>query len=214
MERFIFFLEILGTMAFSVSGAMIGIRKSMDIFGVIILGVTTAVGGGMIRDIVLGAAPPRVFSSPVYVLVAMAVAVLVFLPTLRRWMAKNQLLFDQLLRIMDALGLGIFTVVGVQVGFETGHDIGFSLLVFLGTITGVGGGVVRDMMAGDRPYIFVKHVYACASIAGAALCALLWAPAGRVTAIVVGLVTVVTLRLLASHFRWSLPKAKEFSEDN
>ena len=71
MERFIFFLEILGTMAFAVSGAMIGIRKSMDIFGVIILGVTTAVGGGMIRDIVLGAAPPRVFSSPVYVLVAM-----------------------------------------------------------------------------------------------------------------------------------------------
>lgn len=212
MERFIFFLEILGTMAFSVSGAMIGIRKSMDIFGVIILGITTAVGGGMIRDIVLGAHPPRVFSSPVYVLVASAVAVLVFLPALRRWMAKNQLLFDQLLHIMDALGLGIFTVVGVQVGFQTGHDIGFFLLTFLGTITGVGGGVMRDVMAGDRPYIFVKHVYACASIAGAALCALLWEPAGRVPAIVVGLVAVVTMRLLAAHFRWSLPKAREFEE--
>ena len=213
MERFIFFLEILGTMAFAVSGAMIGIRKSMDIFGVIILGITTAVGGGMIRDIVLGVHPPRVFSSPVYVLVASAVAVLVFLPALRRWMAKNQLLFDQLLRIMDTLGLGIFTVVGVQVGYETGYELGFFLLTFLGTITGVGGGVIRDMMAGDRPYIFIKHVYACASLAGAAMCAVLWEPAGRLAAMMVGLALVVDLRLLAAHFRWSLPKAEEFGEE-
>lgn len=212
MERFIFFLEILGTMAFSVSGAMTGIRKSMDMFGVMILGVTTAVGGGMLRDIVLGAHPPRVFSSPVYVLVAMVVALLTFLPALRRWMAKNQLLFDQLLRIMDALGLGIFTVVGVQVGFETGYDMGFFLLTFLGTITGVGGGVIRDMMAGDRPYIFIKHIYACASIAGAALCILLWQSAGRLVAMMAGLTVVVVIRLLAAHFRWSMPKAEEFSE--
>lgn len=213
MERFIFFLEILGTMAFSLSGAMTAIRKNMDIFGVIILGITTAVGGGMLRDIVLGSHPPRVFSSPVYVAVATAVAVLTFLPALRHWMAKNQLLFDQLLRIMDALGLGIFTVVGVQVGFETGYEIGFFLLIFLGTITGVGGGVIRDMMAGDRPYIFIKHVYASASLAGAALCSLLWQPAGRLAAMMVGLVAVVTIRMLAAHFRWSLPRANDFMEE-
>ena len=213
MERFIFFLEILGTMAFSVSGAMTAMRKKMDIFGVIILGITTAVGGGMLRDIVLGNHPPRVFSSPIYLIVATAVAVLVFLPALRRWMANNQLLFDQLLRIMDALGLGIFTVVGVQVGYETGYELGFSLLTFLGTITGVGGGVIRDMMAGDRPYIFIKHVYACASLAGAAVCAVLWESAGRLAAMMVGLALVVALRLLAAHFRWSLPKAEEFGEE-
>ncbi len=212
MERFIFFLEILGTMAFSISGAMTAMRKHMDIFGVIILGITTAVGGGMLRDIVLGNHPPRVFSSPIYLVVATAVAVLTFLPTLRRWMANNQLLFDQLLRIMDALGLGIFTVVGVQVGFETGYDLGFFLLIFLGTITGVGGGVIRDMMAGDRPYIFIKHVYASASLAGAALCVLLWHPAGRLVAMMAGLTVVVAIRLLAAHFRWSLPKAEEFGE--
>ncbi len=212
MERFIFFLEILGTMAFSVSGAMTAMRKHMDIFGVIILGITTAVGGGMLRDIVLGNHPPRVFSSPIYLIVATVVAVLTFLPVLRRWMANNQLLFDQLLRIMDALGLGIFTVVGVQVGFETGYELGFYLLTFLGTITGVGGGVIRDMMAGDRPYIFIKHVYACASLAGAALCVLLWHPAGRLVAMMAGLIVVVAIRLLASHFRWSLPKAEEFGE--
>jgi uncharacterized membrane protein YeiH len=213
MERFIFFLEILGTMAFSVSGAMTAMRKKMDIFGVIILGITTAVGGGMLRDIVLGNHPPRVFSSPIYLIVATAVAVLVFLPALRRWMANNQLLFDQLLRIMDALGLGIFTVVGVQVGYETGYELGFYLLTFLGTITGVGGGVIRDMMAGDRPYIFIKHVYACASLAGAAVCVVLWEPAGRLVAMMVGLALVVALRLLAAHFRWSLPKAEEFGEE-
>lgn len=213
MERFIFFLEILGTMAFSISGAMTGLRKNMDVFGVMILGLTTAVGGGMIRDIVLGIHPPRVFSSPIYIMVAMAVAILTFLPTLRRWMVKNQLMFDEMLRIMDALGLGIFTVVGVQVGFETGYDMGFILLTFLGAITGVGGGVLRDMMAGDRPYIFIKHVYACASIAGAALCTLLWQPAGRLVAMMAGLATVVILRMLAAHFRWSLPRAEDFKED-
>ena len=213
MERFIFFLEILGTMAFSVSGAMTAMRKKMDIFGVIILGITTAVGGGMLRDIVLGNHPPRVFSSPIYLIVATAVAVLVFLPALRRWMANNQLLFDQLLRIMDTLGLGIFTVVGVQGGYETGYELVFSLLTFLGTITGVGGGVIRDMMAGDRPYIFIKHVYACASLAGAAVCAVLWEPAGRLVAMMVGLALVVALRLLAAHFRWRLPKAEEVGEE-
>lgn len=213
MERFIFFLEILGTMAFSISGAMTGLRKNMDIFGVMILGLTTAVGGGMIRDIVLGAAPPRVFSSPIYILVAMGVALLTFLPALRRWMVRNQLMFDELLRIMDALGLGVFTVVGVQVGFETGYDLGFFLLTFLGAITGVGGGVLRDMMAGDRPYIFIKHVYACASIAGAALCIVLWQPAGRLVAMMAGLATVVALRMLAAHYRWSLPRAGEIKED-
>lgn len=213
MERFIFFLEVLGTMAFSVSGAMTGIRRNMDIFGVMILGLTTAVGGGMLRDIVLGAAPPRVFSSPIYILLAMGVALLTFLPALRRRMMKNQVMFDEILRIMDALGLGVFTVVGVQVGFETGYDLGFFLLTFLGTITGVGGGVLRDMMAGDRPYIFVKHVYACASIAGAALCSLLWQPAGRLVAMMAGLATVVTLRILAARFRWSLPRAGEINED-
>lgn len=213
MERFIFFLELLGTMAFSVSGAMTAIRKNMDVFGVMILGTTTAVGGGMLRDIVLGAHPPRVFSSPVYVVVAMAVAVLTFLPTLRRWMVKNQQMFDQLLRIMDALGLGIFTVVGVQVGFEASYEMGFFLLTFLGTITGVGGGVIRDMMAGDRPYIFIKHIYACASIAGAALCSVLWQPAGRLAAMLVGLTAVVTIRMLAAHFRWSMPRANDFMEE-
>ena len=98
-------------------------------------------------------------------------------------------------------------------GYETGYELGFSLLTFLGTITGVGGGVIRDMMAGDRPYIFIKHVYACASLAGAAVCAVLWESAGRLAAMMVGLALVVALRLLAAHFRWSLPKAEEFGKE-
>ena len=98
-------------------------------------------------------------------------------------------------------------------GYETGYELGFYLLTFLGTITGVGGGVIRDMMAGDRPYIFIKHVYACASLAGAAVCVVLWEPAGRLAAMMVGLALVVALRLLAAHFRWSLPKAEEFGEE-
>lgn len=213
MEQYIVIFELLGTIAFSISGAMTGLRKNMDIFGVMILGLTTAVGGGMIRDMLLGLHPPRVFQSPVYILVAMTAALLTFLPAVRRWMVKRQRMYDELLRIMDALGLGVFTVMGIRVGVLVGHGLDFFLLVFLGVVNGVGGGVLRDIMAGDRPYIFVKHIYACASIVGAALCVMLWKVIGQVPAMMLGLVMVVTLRLLAAHFCWSLPKAREIKED-
>lgn len=83
------------------------------------------------------------------------------------------------------------------------------LLVFVGVVTGAGGGLIRDVMAGNTPYIFVKHVYACASLAGALVCAGLWEIAGSAAAMVAGLVTVVLLRCLSAHFRWNLPKAHE-----
>ena len=132
-----------------------------------VLGVVTAVGGGMIRDIVLGIIPPNVFTNPVYALVATITSCVVFLAFY--W--KRQLLeghmrltYDRVMLVMDSIGLGIFTVVGVNTGIRSGYMDNVFLLVFLGTITGVGGGLMRDMMAGVPPYIFVKHIYACASI--------------------------------------------------
>ena len=165
-----FFMEMAGTVAFAASGAMVGVERNMDIFGVSVLGVVTAVGGGMIRDIVLGIIPPNVFINPVYALVATITSCLVFL--VFYW--KRQLLeghmrltYDRVMLVMDSIGLGIFTVVGVNTGIRSGYMDNVFLLVFLGTITGVGGGLMRDMMAGVPPYIFVKHIYACASIVGA-----------------------------------------------
>ena len=209
-----FFMEMAGTVAFAASGAMVGVERNMDIFGVSVLGVVTAVGGGMIRDIVLGIIPPNVFINPVYALVATITSCLVFL--VFYW--KRQLLeghmrltYDRVMLVMDSIGLGIFTVVGVNTGIRSGYMDNVFLLVFLGTITGVGGGLMRDMMAGEEPYIFVKHIYACASLVGALGCVWIYREWGRLTAVFIGAFIVMAIRFLAAHYRWNLPHPKSTS---
>lgn len=204
-------MEMAGTVAFAASGAMVGVERNMDIFGVSVLGVVTAVGGGMIRDIVLGIIPPNVFTNPVYALVATITSCVVFL--VFYW--KRQLLeghmrltYDRVMLVMDSIGLGIFTVVGVNTGIRSGYMDNVFLLVFLGTITGVGGGLMRDMMAGVPPYIFVKHIYACASIVGAIVCVYTYRWFGVVFSLIFGSAAVILMRYLAAHYRWNLPKLK------
>ena len=205
-------LELVGTVAFSVSGAMTGLRKNMDLFGVAILGLTTAVGGGMIRDLILGNTPPVMFRDPVYAMVALCTAVIVFLPAVQRLLDRIHGLYDVLMLWMDSLGLGIFTVVGIQTAYTALEKPGVFLLLFVGVITGVGGGLLRDLFAGDTPYIFVKHFYACASLIGAAVCVVLWGLLGQTAAVVLGASAVVILRLLAVRFRWSLPRVKFYMD--
>ena len=207
MAEFLLILEIIGTVAFAVSGAMTGLSKKMDIFGVVILGLTTAVGGGMIRDLVLGLTPPAMFTNPIYAAVAAVVSVIVFLPAVRRWLTAYGRVREILMLVMDSLGLGVFTVVGIQRAYTATDHRGLFLLVFVGVVTGVGGGLLRDVMAGNTPYIFVKHVYASASIIGAILCAALWAPLGATMAMILGASVILAIRLLAAHYHWSLPKA-------
>ena len=209
-----FFMEMAGTVAFAASGAMVGVERNMDIFGVSVLGVVTAVGG-MIRDIVLGIIPPNVFTNPVYALVATITSCVVFLAFY--W--KRQLLeghmrltYDRVMLVMDSIGLGIFTVVGVNTGIRSGYMDNVFLLVFLGTITGVGGGLMRDMMAGVPPYIFVKHIYACASIVGAVVCVYMNRFVGNVEAMMVACFVIILIRYLAAHYRWNLPRLHNGSE--
>lgn len=208
METFFFLFEIIGTVAFAISGAMTALKKNMDIFGVAILGLTTAVGGGALRDIVLGITPPTMFREPVYGLLAVLVSVAVFIPGVRKLLMKNPLLYERILLCMDALGLGVFTVVGICTAVAVGER-GVFLLLFVGMVTGVGGGVLRDLFSGNTPLIFVKHFYACASGAGAILCILLLPFFGQTAAALTGALAVFVLRLLAAHFKWSLPRAGE-----
>lgn len=205
-ETVIFILEIIGTIAFAWSGAIVGIKKEMDIFGVVILGTVTAVGGGVIRDLILGKTPPNTFLNPVYALVAIAVSLITFLPIVRREFLKHKKRNDIFMLIMDSLGLGIFTAVGIGVAHETA-EYNILLFAFVGMITGVGGGVLRDMMAGQTPYIFVKHFYACASLIGALLTIALIPLLGITPAMLIGTALVILLRFLAAYFRWSLPRA-------
>jgi len=208
IETLAFVFELFGTVAFAISGAITGLKKKMDIFGVVILAVVTAVGGGAIRDIVLGNTPPMTFRNPVYALVAVATGILAFIPAVRRLAGKNPRVFDIFLLITDSVGLGIFTVMGIRTAIGTGHGENLFLLVFVGVVTGVGGGLLRDMMAGNTPYIFVKHVYASASLAGAVLCVLLWKPLGSTAAMSVSAVVIFVIRFLSAKFKWSLPKAE------
>ena len=122
---------------------------------------------------------------------------------------RDQVLFDRVLFWMDAAGLGIFTVMGIRAAYAHMSRPGLFLLVFVGVVTGAGGGVLRDIMAGDTPYIFVKHVYASASLAGALLCGLLWHRAGETVSVLAGLATVVVIRVLSAHYRWNLPRAHD-----
>ena len=109
--------------------------------------------------------------------------------------------------IMDSVGLGVFTVLGIKSAYTASAIHGVILFTFVGMLTGVGGGVLRDMMAGNRPYIFVKHFYASASLIGALTCIVLWDKVGTVLAMGTGAGLIVLLRLLAAHYHWSLPKA-------
>ncbi len=208
-ESLTFILELIGTVSFAVSGAMTGVQKGMDVFGVCILGLTTAVGGGVIRDLVLGAVPPSTFVHPVYALVAVGTALLVFFPSVRQLLGRRQHAYELVLLLMDSLGLGIFTVVGIQRALDLGHRDNLFLLVFVGVVTGVGGGVLRDVMAGNMPYIFVKHFYACASLIGAGVFLILLSLLGHYSATIGGAGSVVALRLLAARYRWSLPRAHQ-----
>lgn len=207
-DQLVFIMEIIGTIAFASSGALVAIQQHMDIFGVNVLAVITSVGGGAIRDIVIGRIPPAMFVKPVYAIVAMVTCNLLFL--ILYWnkrLLENRffLAYERLMLVLDAIGLGIFTVVGVSTGMESPYHDKTFLLLFLGMITGVGGGVLRDILATQKPYILVKHVYACASLSGAVVCIILW-PLGSIPAMGIGAAAVMLIRFLAMHFRWNLPR--------
>lgn len=212
-DSIIFFMEILGTIAFAASGAMVGIRKRMDIFGICVLGVVTAVGGGMTRDVILGKLPSAL-QKPVYVEVSVVTALAIFILLYVKQdllSGKMGAFYDKTMLIMDSVGLGIFTTLGVMTGIDNGYERNTFLLVFIGMLTGVGGGLMRDMMAGEEPYIFVKHIYACASLVGALGCVWIYREWGRLPAVFIGAFIVMAIRFLAAHYRWNLPHPKSLS---
>lgn len=203
----IFIAEMIGTVAFASSGAMLGIRKNLDLFGVIVLGLCVAVGGGILRDIILGRTPPGAFSNPSYAMVALATAVVLFLIIYWKQELLNSrylALYERIMNYCDAVGLGVFTVIGVYTAYEEGYR-GTFFLVFLGMLTGIGGGVIRDVLADTLPFILHKHIYAVAALIGGLICAQL-IEYHLYLAMASGAAVIILIRLLASHFRWNLPK--------
>ena len=205
-----FLMEIIGTVAFACSGAMVAIEKRLDLLGIIVLGETTAVGGGMIRDIIIGIHPPALFVDPIYVIAAFVSVMVLFVAVKYFYQSADILespMYEAVLNLLDAIGLGAFTVVGIDTAVGAGFGEYKFLMIFLGVITGVGGGILRDMMAGQTPAVLRKHVYACASIAGAVCYVILMNYTGEGPAMVVSAILVTVIRVLARHYKWNLPRA-------
>ena len=203
-------LEIIGTLSFAVSGAYVAIKAKLDIFGVVFIGCVTAVGGGITRDLIIGQTPPAIFSNlPILLLAAVAsLAVFIVASILHKKFLDVYERLDPIQNVFDAFGLAAFSVMGTEMAFVHGLNDNAVLAILLGVLTGVGGGVIRDVLTSTTPYIFKKHVYALASIAGAALYYILrFAVAGTLLPSLIAMAVVVAVRLLARKYRWSLPKA-------
>ena len=211
MDTMLLVLELIGTCAFAISGAVLGITKRFDIFGVIFSGIITALGGGTVRDLLLGNLPPAMFRNYIYLIFAVATCLLTFIiaSILKNKFSENIVVIDKVNNIFDAIGLGVFTIVGMNVAINSGFADNFFFVVFLGMTTGCGGGIVRDAIVGEVPFVLRKRVYAVASIAGGIVYYVMYImfDQGVVISAVVGITLIFALRILASVFKWDLPKA-------
>lgn len=206
MDDVMFILELVGAAAFAVSGAMVGIEKKADVFGVLFLAITTALGGGVIRDLLIGRIPPVMFTSYYYLLISAAAALAVFVDAyLRREKYKKHLdKLDAVNNIFDAIGLAVFTISGMNAAIPVSDNV--ILVLFVGMCTGVGGGMLRDIMTNTMPKVLRKRVYAVASLLGGGLYyAMLAVGVNQLVSIGCGMLLIFALRLFATIYKWNLP---------
>lgn len=199
IETIVYILDLVGTSIFAVTGALAAIEKKMDIFGVSVLALITALGGGTMRDLLMGEMPPFYFVQYSYLVVALVTALLVFMGHSLFQRQKKSLL------IFDALGLGVFTIIGAQKAMQFGYS--FPAIIILAMITGIGGGMIRDILRGEIPFVLQKEIYASASILGAIVFYLItrFIPIPIWIAMMVGIICTVTLRLFSIRFKINLP---------
>ncbi len=192
-------LDYLGTFAFGLSGAMVAVRKEMDVFGVAVLATVTAIGGGTVRDMILGNVPNFWMTDPTYLCLALIAGLVTFIAyhAVERGLSA--------LILFDAIGLGVFTVIGAWLAMEA--DACAIAVVALAALTGVGGGVMRDVLAREVPIVLRDEVYASACIVGAIV--FWWGMTLHVMLDVMAPVAaalVVTIRLLSRKYHWHLPR--------
>lgn len=203
-------ISIIGIIAFAVSGAMVAIKKRTDPFGAVVLAVVTATGGGITRDILLGIQPPVAFIDCSYVLLAAGTALSVFLIAFifSDFYRLKSRLIDSINNIFDALGLGVFVVIGTQAAIDYGFSQNAFLSIFIGVVTGIGGGFIRDIMVKEIPSVLRKHIYALAAISGSAVFYIMYINRFDYTlSVFVSAGITFLLRMLATYFKWNLPTA-------
>jgi uncharacterized membrane protein YeiH len=191
-------LDFAGTAVFAITGALAAGRKRMDIFGVVVLGCVTALGGGTLRDVILGNYPVFWVSDTRYLGISAIAALGTFI-----W-ARRMRLPTVILMYADAIGLAVFTVIGFQKGFHVTHS--YSMAIVMGVITGIVGGIIRDILSGEIPLILRREIYASASLCGAVLLALLtYLQIPSFFTVTVAIVTTLVIRLAALYWNLALP---------
>ena len=210
IEIILFILEVIGTISFAVSGAFVAIKVKFDVFGVLVIGCITAVGGGIMRDVIIGNFPPIIFTRWYIALTAGLSALAVFLISYkqRKKFEDFRERIEHINNVFDAMGLAAFTVMSTELAFTYGFEKNIFLSLVLGVLPAVGGGVLRDILTETPPYIFKKHIYAVAALGGAVLYYTMRRLAfdNIIFPSIVGILFVFGIRMLATKYRWKLPK--------
>ncbi len=205
--EFLKLIDILGTIAFAVSGVFAAMQKKLDIFGVLIIAFITAVGGGSLRDMMIGDLPVSWMQDISYSIIIVITAAIV--------MAFNNTIgnFQKTLLVFDSIGLGFFTILGIQKGIA--FHLNPSICIALGTITACFGGVIRDISLNNIPLIFQKEIYATACIMGGVIYFfLLKTTLSKQVVEIICILIIFLIRILAVRYKWSLPGIYEKSKKN
>jgi uncharacterized membrane protein YeiH len=198
----LYIIDLIGTFVFAISGVRLAAKKDMDLFGAAVIGFVTAVGGGTVRDVLLGSFPVGWVSNiyyPIVILLAVPVT----------YIFRKQLVYlTRTLFIFDTIGIGIFTILGLQKSLSLGINPVISIL--MGMVSAVVGGVIRDILCNEIPLIFRKEIYATACLTGAIVFFILQlTPIHETLNVIITVLTIVTIRILAVKFNWRMPKMKE-----
>lgn len=200
MNQLFYLADLFGVAVFAITGALMAGRKSMDLFGVLVIAIITALGGGTLRDVILDNHPVSWIRNDTYILVATLAALGTVI-----WVRMTRPIHEKGLLIADAFGLAVFTVIGTEIALQ--YAMPSSTAVIMGIMTGVAGGVMRDVICNEIPLIFKKEIYATACLAGAVTFVLLrmletphWLDTG------VAMLVVLGIRLAAIRWSFSLPR--------
>ena len=195
---FYFIIDIIGTIAFAISGVLVAMDKRLDVFGVLIIAFVTAVGGGTLRDLLIGIKPVGWLNAPMHLMIIVVTVLLaiIFVKQLK-YVRKSLFLFD-------TIGIGLYTMVGIEKGLAA--DLSPVMCIALGTITACFGGVIRDILCNEIPVIFRKEIYATVCILGGLVYFfLIQFPIENTIAYSMAIVTIIIMRVLAVQFKISLP---------
>lgn len=206
-------VEYIGVISFAISGTVIAINKKTDAVGAVVFALLTCFGGGMVRDIILGITPRILTNRENHYLAITCMGISLicfacaFIPKTADFISKHS--HDFIIDFTDAIGLSVFCIFGIDVALEINANANPVLLIFCGCITGVGGGMLRDVFSAEIPFIFRKHIYLIPTLCGATFYALTIKHIPHLVSMLIAIGIIIGLRVLAIIFKWNLPVPKD-----